>query len=737
MRKRLAGFIAAALCLCGAVSCNENDEPAPGPDEPQRGVDIIENCLVHHIDIDDPEGCRLPVSVADKLEISLEEGSPVELVRESNADGSVCLVPRLTGNVDGVKLVKAKITPVGNRDMGRNLLLVLRRQNNTENTRQESLSSVYSSYIGKSTRCWAELGNSVLPVLDYDVVSQLGEEYLNVNTTLNHEDMFELCGESYQKCMESWGLHIGASFRKVHAMPSRYAHGAPKVGPRPTKPTTFSGSLNFDISGSVSSSADFEYYVNMFFVRKAEIALDMSRFEYSDNNPSPDPMILAMVTGNFLNDLARPDSTTFNTNEFYDKWGTDVITTGAFGGYCLNIYGREENIYEESLGIDAGISFRASRGNPDGKDWVYIYQAKNSPYIQGDISGNYSMDNYSESSRAATFYKCVGGNMTNNDAAKWIEGFNNSAETDKWSLIGYSRLSDTESVRDSISNLYPIEFVAHDVVDAYYEVFKDALTEADRATLANATANAWALVDAKQDYLARHATEMRPRTPLVVCDIMMRNGSNGHKKGEPRPFTAPDPNYPKKIRRYYPMMANKFAPYDEGYAMETTQNDYYVSVNDSEDHYWYYALAHIDDCYGITDVQFQTSAPEWYTIRGDNAYPGSGFDIKKNHVCVRFEAPGTNDSNKITAFGLYKKSDDLFTATRVMSATGGAELRAHPSSDEQMAWENFWNAGGFYNKTQWNEGTITVHCKIWPCMTRTPLDLERVKNTYHPQKWGE
>lgn len=185
------------------------------------------------------------------------------------------------------------------------------------------------------------------------------------------------------------------------------------------------------------------------------------------------------------------------------------------------------------------------------------------------------------------------------------------------------------------------------------------------------------------------------------------------------------------------MMANKFAPYDEGYAMETTQNEYYVSVNDSEDHYWYYALAHADDCYGITDVQFVKDVPEWYTPRGDNAFPGSGFDITKNRVCVRFEAPGVEDSRKITAFGLYEKSDDPFTATRVMSATAGAELRPYPTSQEQSQWESFWNNGGWYNRTQWNEGTISVHCKIWPCMTCKPLDPEKVKNTYHPKKWGE
>lgn len=321
-------------------SCQDNDEPRVDPTVPGENTDIIGNCLVHHIDLDNLEAGSIPVSVADRLEIRLEDGSPVELSREVGEDGKVSLVPRVVGNVRGVKLVKAWVAPEGHHDMGRNFLLVVHGGSMAKAAEQDPLQSVYSSYIGKSTRCWAELGNSVLPVLDYQMVSELGEEYLNVNTTLNHEDMVELCGASYQQCMESWGAHIGASFKKVHAMSTRYSHGAPKTGPRPTKQTSFSGSFNFDISGSVTSSADFEYYVNMFFVRKAEVALDMSRFEYSDNNPSPDPMIMALATRNFINDLSRPDSTSFNTDEFFDKWGTDVITTGAFGGYCLNIYGR-------------------------------------------------------------------------------------------------------------------------------------------------------------------------------------------------------------------------------------------------------------------------------------------------------------------------------------------------------------------------------------------------------------
>lgn len=221
-------------------SCQDNDEPRVDPPVPGENTDIIGNCLVHHIDLDNLETGSIPVSVADMLEIRLEDGSPVELSREVGEDGKVSLVPRVVGNVRGVKLVKAWVAPEGHRDMGRNFLLVVHGGNKAKAQEQDPLQSVYSSYIGKSTRCWAELGNSVLPVLDYQMVSELGEEYLNVNTTLNHEDMVELCGASYQQCMESWAptseLHSKKSTPCLRAILTALRKPDPDRQNRPLSP---------------------------------------------------------------------------------------------------------------------------------------------------------------------------------------------------------------------------------------------------------------------------------------------------------------------------------------------------------------------------------------------------------------------------------------------------------------------------------------------------------------------
>lgn len=731
----LSAMAAAAVMAVGLASCSD-DGPTPGhtPGTPvTRDNDILRSRIVHSIDISDLDAGALELNGTDDVEITVASDSPVRF-RLDTRDGRRCLVPELVAQFSGIRVTSMKISPKGEPERARNVVVTLQGSPAGRAT-DGALHSVYSQYIGKGTRCWARIGNTTKAVMLYDRISQLDENYLTVNSTLNIENMVELCGSNYEECMESLSVNVGASFKKI-----RHKEAVDDSGPFPVfhaETRSISGNFNFDFEGSLKQSADFEYYLNMYFVRKAEVALDMARFEMSDNNTAPDSLIFALTAGSFIEQLTV-DSEKFDTEEFFDEWGTDVITTGVFGGYCLNLYGREENVYDSSLGIDASESIKMSRPNSEGKDWVYIYNMKNSPYIDESVDVGWHEEHYSEASRAVTFYACVGGNMSDNNAEKWIEGFNDASQSDKWALVGYRRLSDTGNVTDSVSNLYPVEFMANDLVDTYRSMFGGRMSQADSLALENAYANVVKLSGAKMDYLERHAHKMTDATPLIVCDIMMKNGANGHKNGDPQPFVAPDPNEPSKYRRYYPMMANRNAPYDEGYAMETTQNDYYVSVSDSEDHYWYYAMAHEDDCYGIVDVQFVPDPPEWYTARGDNAFPGgNGMNITKNRVCVRFADPKASGQKKFTAFGLYNKNDGSFNPDRVMASTAGSELRPNPVQSEYNDWRAFWSSGASYVKTQWNEGTFTQHVKIWPCYSTSPVGNDRVKNAIHPKRWGQ
>ena len=136
------------------------------------------------------------------------------------------------------------------------------------------------------------------------------------------------------------------------------------------------------------------------------------------------------------------------------------------------------------------------------------------------------------------------------------------------------------------------------------------MNEEDVKAYNNAASNVNALIEAKEDYLNAHAAGMTAKPRLVVADMIMKYGDNDHKNGQPQPFVGTDPRNASRKWIYYPMMANKYAPVDRGYAFESSQDDYTVAV-DTKDEYWYYAMASENDCDGIVEIQFE--------IDGDDA----------------------------------------------------------------------------------------------------------------------
>ena len=160
-------------------------------------------------------------------------------------------------------------------------------------------------------------------------------------------------------------------------------------------------------------------------------------------------------------------------------------------------------------------------------------------------------------------------------------------------------------------------------------------------------------------------------------DIMMKFGTNGHKNGEPQPFVAADPRNPTTLRIDYPMMANKYAPADIGYALETSQQEYIV-CEDSKDEYWYYAMALENECDGIVDVIFGKSK-DYYYKRGDHAAATGGLLNTKNYVLVKFFDETVNSpAEKITAVAIMEGS-------KVIASTGGSELKRSPTEGEVNA----------------------------------------------------
>ena len=94
------------------------------------------------------------------------------------------------------------------------MLMVLRQKGATTKS-GDAITSVYSEVLGKGTRCYGPVGNTLGSVLLYDQISKLGEEYLTANTTQKQFSMLEFSGDSYEKTMEDWSVNVGASFKKT------------------------------------------------------------------------------------------------------------------------------------------------------------------------------------------------------------------------------------------------------------------------------------------------------------------------------------------------------------------------------------------------------------------------------------------------------------------------------------------------------------------------------------------
>lgn len=214
-------------------------------------------------------------------------------------------------------------------------------------------------------------------------------------------------------------------------------------------------------------------------------------------------------------------------------------------------------------------------------------------------------------------------------------------------------------------------------------------------------------------------------------DIMMKFGTNGHKNGEPQPFVAADPRNPTTLRIYYPMMANKYAPADIGYALETSQQEYIV-CEDSKDEYWYYAMALENECDGIVDVIFGKSK-DYYYKRGDHAAATGGLLNTKNYVLVKFFDETVNlPAEKITAVAIMEGS-------KVIASTGGSELKRSPTEGEVNAFNQFWSVRT-ERDGKWKEGGgAIINHAIHSAFSTQTLPIRRLneKTVCHPLAWGE
>lgn len=747
-RMWLLGIAAASVIWTG---CDDDEVPVspmpdPGTDAPSvneyipKGtIDLANGELIRLIDEDSLAEHKLPLSILKEVEIESEGSDYFKLTCEQE-NGQWYVVPTQIKPLDKpYEVVPVKIAPKEFPEAGRHVLLVFRQCKPQTKADGNGLTSVYSEVIGKGTRCYLGVGNTTQSVFDYDKIEALGDqrdEYLTVNSTLNNSLMLEFEGSSYTETMEQWSFNVGASFDKSLKAGNRTI-GKRTFG-RPDR--SWSGTFSFGMEGEMRQSESYEYYFNLYLVNRADIAMNMALYEQD----APDEALISLMNAKFMEAL-KTEPTKFNASTFYDTWGTDVITQGTFGGYHLYLYGRKENIYETQIGFDASASLR--RSTPDtsnlqpGQQWLNIFIMKNSDYVQADAKISYNNEEYEQASKSFSITKTVGGN-TASDPTQWEEGFNSSM--DNWTLVNY-KVKSTDP--ETTNCLYPIEQIVEELILIVENRF-DNLTAADSTALQRLVDNYNTLAEGKAAYLDSKGVVSEARARLVVADMIVKSGDNGHQKGQPESFIAKDPNDQNNYLIYYPIMANPYAPTNVGYAFETSQDDYIVGV-DTDDKYWYYAMASSKDTRGIVDAVFATEDEmdditngRYYMKRGIQAQSHSGVAPKHNYMYLKYYDSGIDEeSDKITAVGFVDKKN----SNKVIASTGGSELRPNATQTEELDFNNFWRSEyvRWYDRdwTGWcyNEGSVTVHHPFYMIYSVADLPIKHftAESVWQPKKWGE
>lgn len=751
------------MLLSLAIASGCSNEEIYNPDEPGReeeNIDISNDLLCGKLvclgQYSKEDGLEIPIETREPVEYTVIAGKRLNLFLEEKGSGKVLKTDDLEGISDKtlILLVKAQSTI---SDRYRHFIVIARNKNEINDDEEENTSAgetkapartssnrpevvmaqSYGAFLGKGTNCYDAIGNVKRAVILSDRID-LSDQNLVTAMLYNNTQMFEKSGETFESTMEAWSVNAGLSFR----------------GLGKDKGKKWAGSLNFQIGSKVNTSNDFEYYLNVYKVIRGELAYNMPDIvgmSVSNDTTKVNKFMSFIATG-FINDLINKESANFNPTQFFEKWGTDIIYQAQLGGYNVYLYGRESNAYETSIGTDATLSLKAIKPtetptdgqNTVNRQWLDIYRAKNSPYIGGDAGFSYQNSEYFSASRSQSYSMAMGGNpAVANNPTQWIAGFNDIEQSGKWSPISYRRYSDN-SINDDKWLLYPIEDMAAHVADAVEKYLGRAtLSEEDQKMINNARANAKKLAEAKYSYVDGKLTHAKAASQLVLCDVMMKYNDNKQKSGDPKPFVAKDPRDNSKMRVYYPMMANKYfdkkrkTEKQRGRAIDTNV-DCFISSAHRGSHYWYYALAHEDDCDGIVDIIFRDYDEDYFSIRGDCA--SNGPKILNCNVFVRvkyFDAGVDDPAKKIKAFGLY---DDHKQVRNIIASTGGSELRLSATQSEQKVWDQYWGSKyvtthGKWSRDAFYHGGGGIPHGIYVKFSTQPLPIDKVKKITHPEKW--
>lgn len=732
----------AFMGLIAVTGCSNDDEPEVVPDEGPQPVeqvrfadDLLNGGLVYVGFYSEGEGFNIPLKVNRPVKFKVCNDLPCTVETVTDEDGS-----HLVGTYSGAFSEKAQVlvmraeSTTDPTDFRHFLVLVINKDavgGRVAKSNSSNMTRAYGDFIGMGTQCFEMLGNTKRAILQSSLIP-VEDQNLVTSQVLDLTEMFEVAGESFESSMTSWSAQVGLSFKGLSKKDSKWK---------------LSGCVNFGINKTVNTSNDFEYYLNVYKVVRGEIAYNMKEFENMAVNKDSKKAdaFLSYVSSGFIHDVLEVENDRLDTEGFFNVWGTDMIGQAQLGGFKIYMYGRETNTYENSIGIDASVEMKGSQPQEMvGRQWLDIYRAKNSPYIGGSVGGSYMGDEYFKASKMMKYSLAVGGNPSvGEDPDTWIAGFETMDDNVKWQPISYRRNSDSSIPgSDEVWGLYPVEDMATNVVNAVENLLNDQkLSHQDSVMIDNARSNVEKLSGAKVDYVARHLTYPKEASRLVLCDVMMKYDQNKQRSGKPEPFVAKDPRDDSKYRTYYPMMANKFfdkargTEHQRGRAIDTNVDCFIVAV-ETGSHYWYYALAHEDDCTGIVDITFYDHLENNFTYRGDAASVGSGVLNYPKQVCVKYYDSKHPDDQKITAFGIY---DDHGEVNNIIASTGGSELALEATESEYNEWAKFWEGAKAHHEWPkyafYHGGWASIPHGIYVKYTTKTLPISNIKNVKHPEKY--
>lgn len=662
-----------------------------------------------------------------------------------------CLTAKVVSGFKGDRLVFPAYAVGRLSGKIRNVIIIAENANsnegaeiNTEDDGDDSgdnnsispLFPTYGNFLGKGTLCYEKLGNTTRDILLFDHLP-LNNGNLFTYGNVNLTTVDEIHDTSFESVTKSWSFNVGLS-------------GAAKG---------FSGGLSFGMHDMSKQSKDYEYFMSYLKVARTEMRLQTSELQKMatrDNKSAQN--LLSYFATSFYEDLLETCTNSFNADNFYNTWGTDMIYQGTLGGECKFVFSREENTYQHTIGTDIKAYVQHEKEvEPNTKmgDWYNIFMQKsNSPDFKTTFDFSWQKEEYRKASHSELKIEALGGNAST-DPKEWLKAFQNDDEYSKWSIVSYLTSRD-EKTRDSWY-LYNIDLIANDLINAVEYVFKQTgnMSYEDRMMIENARKNIAKLSTGRAAFINRHKVVEADKTPLIIADFKMVRGKK-RASGNPKPFTAPNPTNSSQYLTYYPMIANENLDIKAGkHNMRgkplDTNDHVFVAAARYSSHFWYYALAHAsDDCPGLTAIELLSKDEAHkdkyrdYHRHGDEVRTGlGGLRVSERYVYVKyFDKDDSSDKpdKRITAVGFYdlhKNYDKHPSYMRVVASTGGTEwLPNYTGSQRQKYYENFWknaiqnfNIKTFLSDNQLYQGgwAVTPH-KIKLIYTTDTLPISDLKD---------